>query len=234
MVKIAVVEDEKLFMDKLLEYLEQYQKEIGEKFYITLYSDGDGITKEYKAQFDIILMDIQMKFIDGMTAAKEIRKLDSEVVIMFITNMTQYAIKGYEVNALDYILKPVTYFSFSQKLGKAISKIKNRTTNYIMVQNKSEMLRMDVDDIYFIESKAHNLIYHTTTGEYVISGTMKEMEEKLAPHGFARGNSCYLIHLKHVDGIKNKCAVVRGELLALSRSRYKDFMQSLTKYWGAV
>lgn len=234
MIKIAIVEDEKRFMDELLEYLEQYQKVIGKEFDISLYRDGDEITKGYKAQFDVILMDIQMKFIDGMTAAKEIRKVDSEVVIMFITNMSQYAIKGYEVDALDYILKPITYFSFCQKLGKAISKIKNRTTNYIMIQNKSEALRINIEDIYFIESKAHNLIYHTAIGEYVVPGTMKETEEKLAPYGFSRGNSCYLIHLKHVDSIRDKCAVVRGEALALSRPRYKEFMQSLTKYWGGI
>ena len=63
-----------------------------------------------------------MKFVDGMTAAEEIRKMDSEVVIIFITNMTQYAIRGYEVDALDYVLKPVSYFAFSQKLKRDVYK----------------------------------------------------------------------------------------------------------------
>ena len=65
--------------------------------------------ENYSGDFDIILMDIQMKYMDGMTAAEQIRKLDSEVIIMFITNMTQYAIRGYEVDALDYVVKPVEY-----------------------------------------------------------------------------------------------------------------------------
>ena len=101
MIRIAVVEDEELYISQLLQYLEDYQKEEKEEFHIKVFRDGDGITSDYKAQYDIILMDIQMKFIDGMTAAEEIRKVDSEVVIIFITNMSQYAIRGYEVGALD-------------------------------------------------------------------------------------------------------------------------------------
>ena len=101
MVRIAIVEDEDIYIKQLTEYMKRYQQESGEEINVTVYRDGDGIISKYKAQFDIILMDIQMKFMDGMTAAEEIRKTDSEVIIIFITNMTQYAIRGYEVDALD-------------------------------------------------------------------------------------------------------------------------------------
>ena len=94
MVRIAVVEDEELYIEQITAYLKQYGEEEKEEIQITVYRDGDGITADYKAQFDIIFMDIQMKFMDGMSAAEEIRKLDTEVVIIFITNMTQYAIRG--------------------------------------------------------------------------------------------------------------------------------------------
>ena len=75
-------------------------------------------------------MDIEMKFVNGMSAAEEIRKVDSEVTIIFITNTPQYAVRGYEVGALDYILKPVPYFTFSQKLNRAVQKIKKRSKMY--------------------------------------------------------------------------------------------------------
>ena len=114
MIRIAIVEDDELYIDQLRQYLKDFQEEIDEIFEVKIYRDGDGITSDYKAQYDLILMDIQMRFVDGMTAAEEIRKMDSEVIIIFITNMAQYAIRGYEVGALDYILKPVTYFAFSQ------------------------------------------------------------------------------------------------------------------------
>ena len=234
MIRIAIVEDEDFYVAQLTEYLKRYEQEEKEEFDITIYRDGDGITQKYKSQFDIILMDIQMKFVDGMTAAEEIRKIDSKVVIMFITNMTQYAIRGYEVDALDYILKPVAYFAFSQKLSRAIQRIRKRESKYITVPVKGGILRLEVENIYYVESQGHNLIYHTSTGEHLVSGTMKSAEEQLAGLNFSRGNKCYLINLEHVEGIKDKCAVVKGESLQISRPKLGAFMQDLTKYWGDI
>lgn len=232
MIRIAIVEDEELYIKELTGYLEEYRKSFGEEFEITVYRDGDGITSQYKGQFDIILMDIQMRFVDGMTAAEEIRKMDSEVVIIFITNMTQYAIRGYEVDAMDYVLKPVSYFAFSQKLSKAIARIRKRTRTYITIQVKGGILRLDAEDIYYIESSGHNLVFHTAGGDHLVPGTMKSVEEELEGLHFSRGNKCYLINLKHVEGVKDKCAIVKGEYLQLSRPRLNAFMQELTKYWG--
>ena len=111
----------------LQEFLQQYaERERRECSTLPVYSDGDQIVHKYKSQYDIILMDVEMKFMDGMSAAEEIRKADTEVVIIFITNMAQYAIRGYAVDALDYVLKPVSYFAFSQRLNRAISRMKKR------------------------------------------------------------------------------------------------------------
>ena len=124
MVNLAIVEDEDSYAAQLTEYIERYQRESGNSFKITRFKDGDEIANGYKGEFDVILMDIEMKFMDGMTAAEEIRRLDQDVVIMFITNMTNYAIRGYQVDALDYVLKPVSYFAFSQKLERALTRIR--------------------------------------------------------------------------------------------------------------
>lgn len=234
MIRIAIVEDEDAYIEQLAGYLKEYQKTADEDFDITVYRDGDAVVSKYKAQFDIILMDIQMRFVDGMTAAEEIRRLDSEVVIIFITNMTQYAIRGYEVDALDYILKPVSYFAFSQKLSRAIARIKKRESKYITISIKGGILRLNISDIYYIESAGHDLIYHTSGGSHTASGTMKSAEEEFSGMSFSRGNKCYLINLEHVEGIQDKCAVVRGEHLQLSRPRMNAFMQDLTKYWGEL
>lgn len=234
MVRIAVVEDEKMYVEQITEYLRRYEQDYGEELQVTVYRDGDGIVAEYKAQFDIIFMDIQMKFVDGMTAAEEIRKMDAGVIIIFITNMSQYAIRGYQVNALDYVLKPVTYFAFSQKLSKAIVKIKKRDAKHITVPVKGGIRRLEVSDIYYVESEGHALSYHTKDGDVLSSGTMKSAEEELRKLNFSRGNKCYLINLEHVEGVKDKCAVVKGEHLQLSRSGLKSFMQDLTRYWGEI
>ena len=232
MIRVAVVEDEDFYVDQLTSYLQKYQDEYQEEINISVYRNGDGIVNGYRAQFDIILMDIQMSFMDGMTAAAEIRKMDTKVVIMFITNMTQYAIRGYEVDALDYILKPVSYFAFSQKLSRAITRLRKRDRKYITISAKGGMVRQDIDDLYYIESQGHSLIYVTRGGSIISSGTMKDAEAQLLPYGFSRGNKCYLINLRHVDRIENQCAVVKGTALQLSRPRKNAFVQDLTEFWG--
>ena len=234
MIKIAIVEDEHAYAMQLQEYLHQYESENDEVFEISLFSDGDEIVHKYKPVYDIILMDVEMKFMDGMSAAEEIRKVDTEVVIMFITNMPQYAIRGYAVDALDYVLKPVSYFAFSQRLNRAIGRMKKRESKALSISIKGGTVRLDVANITYIESQGHTLIFHTIGGDYETSGTMKDMEAELAEVNFYRGNKGYLINLAHVEGIKDGCAVVRGEQLLLSRSRKKDFMETLTRYWGEV
>lgn len=232
MLKIAIVEDEESYISVLQEYLKKYEQDTGEDVEVTVYHDGDEIAAFYRAQFDVILMDIEMKFIDGMTAAEEIRKVDSTVAIIFITNAPQYAIRGYEVGALDYILKPVPYFTFSQKLGRAVEKLKKRERKWITVQVKGGVMRMELADIYYIESQGHDLIYHTKDGTPVAGSTMKSVEDMMTEMDFFRINKCYLVNLEHVEGVQDKYAVVHGERLLISRPRMKQFMQELTRYWG--
>ena len=150
MINIAIVEDEAMYAKQLQEFLLQYQKENGEVFNITVYSDGDQIVHKYKSQFDIILMDVEMKFMDGMSAAEEIRKADTEVVIIFITNMAQYAIKGYEVDALDFILKPLNYYTFSMRFTRAVGRVKNREGKRICLNLPDGAKFLDSREIYYV------------------------------------------------------------------------------------
>lgn len=230
MVRIAVVEDEAACSEKICSYLRQYENEKNEHFEITAFTDGDEITENYKAEYDIILMDIQMRFMDGMSAAEAIREMDSEVVIIFITNMAQYAIRGYAVDALDYVLKPVSYFAFSQRLERAISRMEKRKGTYLAISLKGTMWKVDVSKVLYVESQGHNLLFHMAGDVCAGTGTMKEIEEKLAPHHFFRCNKGYLVNMEYVEGIQDGCAVVHGEKLLISRARKADFMEALTQY----
>ena len=230
MIEIAIVDDEESYATQLRGYIETYEKESGQSIHITEYRDGDELVSRFQCQFDIILMDIQMKFMDGMSAAEEIRKLDSKVVIMFITNMTSYAIRGYEVDALDYVVKPVEYFAFSQKLDRAIARLDKRSGYEMSVNVSSGLKRLSSDSVYFIESEGHNLSFHTKDGVFTTRARMQDFENELSAHGFFRSNKGYLVNLKYVDGIEDGCSVIGAEKLPISRSKKADFMQALTKY----
>lgn len=234
MLRIAIVEDEEHYKEQLTGFLRRFGEEQGEPVDITAYADGDEFVEAYRAQFDLILMDIQMRFMDGMSAAEEIRKVDSEVVIIFITNMAQYAIKGYEVDALDYILKPISYFQFSQRLQRAVSRMKRREEHFLTIKIKSGVKRFKISDILYIESQGHKLVFVTKAGETETTGTMKELEEQLAGHPFFRGNKGYFINLEHVEGMNDVFAVIKGRELLISRPKRKAFMEALSNYWGEV
>lgn len=144
-VNVAIVEDESEYARELQDYLRRYGREVGERFDITVYPDGEDIVDDYRSgMYDIILMDIEMKSMDGMTAAEHIRDVDGDVVIMFITNMAQYAIRGYRVDALDYVLKPISYFSFTQRLGKAMERMRRREEKYVIITSKTGTSRVPI------------------------------------------------------------------------------------------
>ena len=177
MIQIAVVEDEEIYVKQLTEYIRKYQTERGRSIKVTVFGDGEDITENYNGGFDIILMDIQLQFMDGMTAAEKIRQMDQKVIIMFITNMIQYAVRGYEVDAMDYVVKPVEYFSFSQKLDKAIGRIRSKAKEFLMITIGEGIVKTDIADIYFIEGQGHNAVFHTLRGDYSSRVTLKELEE---------------------------------------------------------
>lgn len=230
MINIAIVEDEGTYSDTLQSYLKQYEEEKDEKFTVEVFTDGLYLLDNFKGQFDIILLDIEMKHINGMTTAEKIRMLDHEVIIIFITNMTQYAIRGYSVDALDYLLKPVGYFAFSQRIERAISRLKRKEDRYLTIVFRGGARKVKIDDIYYIEVQDHDLIYHTASGDFSVSGSLIHMENKLKEEGFFRCNKCYLINLNHVEGMKDGHAIVAGLPISISRSKKREFLDVLSSY----
>lgn len=230
--RIAIVEDESRYMEQLRDYLRKYQSEFRRSLEVACYDSGMSFIHSFKSQFDIILLDVAMPYIDGFETAQKIREQDAEVVILFVTNQAQHAIRGYEVDAMDYILKPISYFAFSQRLNRAISRVSRREEPCLVLNMKSGPRKLKIRDICYIESSGHNLIYHTLEGEFTILGSLKDAEEKLSAHHFMRCNKGYLVSLRHVDNVQDGCAVVRGQHLLISRPRKTAFMDALTNFLG--
>lgn len=232
MIKIAIVEDDSVYQNQLSRYIRRYEENCEEKFDISIFDDGYKIVEKYTASYDIILLDIQMKMMDGMETAKKIRILDENVILIFITNMAQYAIQGYEVGALDYVLKPISYFAFSQELEKALKRLRAQNNHYLTVTQEKGLLRLQTSRVSYLESEGHNITVHADSGQYTFRGTMKEMEKKLSAEGFARCNSGYLVNLRYVEEVRQNTVVVAGDELQISRPRKKTFMEELTDYLG--
>ena len=234
MLRIAVVEDDKTYAAQLKEYLVRYGTEKNQKISVALFPDGEDIVTDYSAEFDIILMDVEMTFMDGMTTAERIREKDNEVVIIFITNMPQYAIQGYKVDALDYVLKPISYFAFSQRIDRAFTRVKKKEATYITVAQKGGKKKLNVDKICYVEVRDHDLIYHSTKGDIVTKSSMKEAEDTLGGTKFFRCNRCYLVNLEYVEDFRGNDVTVASDVIQVSRARKKAFMDALNDYMNEV
>lgn len=234
MTRIAIVEDDLSCCKQLKEYLTHYTQETGETFSVQIFSDGDDIVSDYQAGYDIILMDIQMKHMDGMTAAEKIRRMDTEVVIVFITSSTSYAVKSYKVEASDYLVKPISLYAFSQSLNRILERIQRRTHRYLWIKHKDGVQKVDCAHIYFIEVDRHNLTYHTAEGEFSAIGTMREVEAGLEGCPFFRCNKCYLVNLEYVESITGRDALVHGVTVQISRSKKRALLDALNRYVNEV
>lgn len=232
MIRVAVVEDDPSYTRQLKRYIHDYGEKHDLQFQVSTYSDGLDIVESYSAAFDIIFMDIEMRHMDGMQAARRIRKYDKDVIIIFITNLPQFSIQGYEVEAMDYVLKPINQFAFAQELQKALKKIGERSAFYLHILKDNGMVRLNAAEIYFIESQGHNVIVHARQGDYSNRDSIKNLEDKLRGQRFSRCNSGLLVNLAWVEQVEKNTVVVSGVSLPISRSRKKEFMEDLADYVG--
>ncbi len=231
MINICIVEDEVQQADLLKNYIEKYGTARNQQFNITHLLDGIDLVDDYKSQFDIILLDIQMKHLDGMAAAEKIRKVDADVIIIFITSTVQYAVQGYAVDALGYVLKPVPYTQFEQLFDKAITRVQAKQQHvYVKVNVDDKQLKLDCDTIIFIESQRNNVIIHCEDMDYTTAGPLKRFDEMLESHGFSKCHNAYLINLSFVEAVqKEEVILTHGINLPISRARKKEFMAALTE-----
>lgn len=234
-IRVGVVEDDPASCQRVLDHLNQYRSETGTEFTISVFDDGEQIVEKYTPMYDILFLDIEMQHMDGMAAARRIRERDNTVVIVFITAAPQYAINGYEVQALSYLLKPVPYFAFRQELKRSIDMVRRRGSESLLIEAGGRQMRVELADVLYLESIRHTIIVHTLSGKLSVSGTLKDFEERLADQDFFRSNSCYLVNLRHVVGVEGQdCVMSNEELLRASRPRKKAFLTALANYMGAA
>ncbi|MBB2975196.1 DNA-binding LytR/AlgR family response regulator [Microbacterium endophyticum] len=235
MIRVGVVEDDPASIDRLLSHLDRFQREQGEAFHVGAFRDGADILEDYRPDWDILFLDIQMERVDGMTAARRIREVDSEVIIVFVTSSPQYAVAGYEVDALSYLMKPVTYAAFAQELTRSLVRLRRRERRHLLFAAvDGDRHRVDIADILYIESVKHHVMIHTLDADHTVVTTLKAMESELADDGFFRCNSGYLVNLRHVTGVEgNDCRVRGGVRLQISRPRKKEFLAVLSAYISA-
>ena len=231
MINIAIVEDEIEDRERLHSYIERYEKEKGNlKFDIKEFSNPSEFLKDYSCEYNLVFLDIKMPGMTGLELAKLIREKDAEVIIFFITSLAQYAIKGYEVNALDFVVKPIQYPEFVLKFSKAISRIDLSDEKTILISFNRSTMKIYLKDIEYIEAFGHSIIYHIDGNEYKSQGTLKTAEKEINNDSFVRCNSGYLVNLKHIKKIDDEYCYVGNDKLIISRPKKKAFKDAFLNY----
>ena len=231
-INIAVVEDSADDLNNCLSLLDKYSKEKNVLFDIQTFESGDAFLMRFKSQYDFIILDINLSAMNGIDVARTIRTKDEEVVIMFATNLAKYATKGYEVDAVDFVLKPLTYASFYLRLERVMKRLNKKPDSFLVVPSDGGFSKINVAEVLYVEVISHDIIFHMSSGDKITtSGTLKKYEEKLKGLWFIRCNSCYLVNAHRIKRVeKLDIQLVNDEIIAISHPKKKSFMESFKKY----
>lgn len=231
-INVAVVEDSAEDLNNCLSLLKRYSEEKGIEFDVQTFETGDAFLMRFKSQYDFVILDINLFSMNGIDVAKKIREKDEEVVIMFATNLAKYATRGYEVDAIDFVLKPLTYSSFYLRLERVMKRIQKKENIFLVVPSDGGFNKININDVLYVEVISHDIIFHLVDKKDIITiGTLKKYEEQLNNRWFIRCNSCYLVNAHHIKRVEKLDIILSDDrTISISHPKRKSFMESFRRY----
>ena len=234
---LAYCDDEEAQLAYVKRMAEDWGKKAGKEVRVSLYGSAEELLFEQGEQypFDLLILDIDMREMDGMTLARKIREMDGKVPILFLTNKREYVFEGYEVGALRYLLKPLTEEKFFPLLEE-IEKEKQKEQPYLIEMISGEQVKMDIKDILYIEVNGHYLKIHTIKGVYELkkslTGLQQEIKEAAGEDGFAVTHRSFFVNLLHVERVlRMECILSDGSRIPVSRNAYKQVNEAFIRYY---
>ena len=232
MIRIAIVEDAAFDRQVLRDCLREYGQETGTELLITEFTGGTAFLEQYQEDLDLIFMDIMMDGLDGLTTARKLRRRDDKVLLVFVTSMLQYAVQGYSVDAMDFIVKPVTYTGLKLCMDRVVRRLNETTPVRLRFTNREGTHSADAAEICYIESLEHKIVVHTVQGEIQSDMSLAAAEKMVKALPFFRCHVSYLVNLRYVDRVSGNDVWVNGDRLAISRYRRKDFLEAWSAWLG--
>lgn len=229
MLKIAVVGCEKADTDVFKTLLTEYSLMRGILVSVRYYSDGGVLLADYFESFDIVLICENGHKRNISEFAERFRRIDMRASIIMVSSELERAIDGYAVNACDFLLMPIQRERLFEAMDRARDGIKNNK-DMIMLKCVDSIVNISASEIFYIESNAHYLTYHTSRGNFVTRELMRVVEQAFLPIGFVRINHGYIVNIEHVSTVKDDYAVIANTELKISRARKAVFISKLEDY----
>jgi DNA-binding LytR/AlgR family response regulator len=234
MIRIAVAEDDAAQREMLCACVREFMEANGEQTEMLCFEDGADLLEHYPAKPDLLLMDIDMPRMDGLEAARRVRESDSGVLLVFVTNLIQYALAGYAVDAMDFVVKPVTASGCRPALERALKRIRQKRGSQLTVRCRKNRMVVNVNEILYAETQGRALLLHLKDGEMEISESIQSFEERTRGLGMFRCHGSFLVNLAAVDRVGRTDAVVAGASIPVSKYRRSEFLQAMAAHMGGV
>lgn len=229
---VAIVDDEEVARRQLRECLDFLSEKEGISVVAEEFSSGVALLDKYEPRYDVLFLDIEMPGINGLETAKSLRELDNAVMLIFVTNMAHYAVMGYEVEAFDFMVKPVSPYSFALKMKRALGRLCVKESDAVLIRHEGNLINVRSSDIRYLEAQGHYTLFHTVDATYREYCTFKEAIARLNSSKFAFCNRCYYVNMSYVRSICKDMVYLGEEGLIISRPQRRAFLAAYALYLG--
>ena len=229
MLSIAVCDDELIECCNMARKIKDILEEMKIPCIIRQFRSGGELLQALES-IDIVFLDIIMQDLDGMKTAQIFRKKASDKLLIFVSSSREYVFEAYDVEAFQYLLKPVDDRKLRKVLQRAVLKTESCSRDYLIVSRERQKKKVFLDDIYYFEIKGRMVDVHGPEGIFTYYEQIGALENKLRDKGFFRCHKSYLINLKYVDGYnKQEVILENGEKIVIAKRRYDKFVQEVLK-----
>ena len=227
---IAICDDEQNQIEYITSLVLSWSAREGNDCDIHAFTSAEAFLFHYEDDkaYDILLLDVEMKSMTGIELAKHIRKDNNRAEIVFITSHFEFIGEGYEVDALHYLIKPISTDKLAQVLTKATEKLSVEPPS-VIITCEGETIKLYEADIRYVESFLHYIVIHTKENEYKIKESISVFENRLSDD-FYRIHRSYLVSLKHITRISRTSVNIGHTELPLSRGKYDDIIRSFIEH----
>ncbi len=230
MLEFAICDDEKMYRNDLRKILGTSLELAGIDYRISEFSSGEDIIKNFKeTDYQIIFLDIEMGELNGVETAKKLRAANRQCVIIFVTSHPDFVFQGYEVRALNYIMKPYEPSKILSVLHTALEELEMSAEKYYIIEQRSGSVRVPLSKVKYIFSEKRLLHMVAEEETYTFYGKLSDMQSLLG-EAFVRIHSRYLVNMKYVEKLGRNDVLVCGEHLPVSRSCRPELAIAFAKY----
>lgn len=238
--KIAIIEDDPVHSELLASYLQDWSREREIPVNIMPFSAAKDFLFLWDEtnDFDILFVDIQMEHMNGMELARRIRKKDREVALVFTTGIEDYLEEGYDVEAMYYLLKPLSQEKINRCMDRAA--LRRCEEQSLLVHGKEEAIRLFMGRITYVEARGHGCMVETCsrlgeTSHMEIMESISEMAELLSPYGFVKCHRSYLCRVGSIYQIgKAEILLENGSVVPVSRRMYGEVNQAFIRHFRGI